>query len=220
MMRNAENCEANHREGEEYLRVVLAESGATRVVGEDLGTVPGYVRPSLRSLGIAGFKIPQWEFLHGQMTPGNEFERLSVTTYATHDHKPIRELWAEALDEKAPTHEQAREDLLKIAQFSGIVPREGLEYERDFYPAMMSALFNSNSWIAIVMITDLLARKDRFNVPGTTVDDELGTAFAENDRAIARQPHNSAQNKSDSRAAGEKRREFASDRHIAQISAD
>src|SRR6266513_854799 len=164
---STENSEANRREGEEYLRMVLAESGATRVVGEDLGTVPRYVRPSLRSLGIAGFKIPQWEFLRGQMTPGNDFERLSVTTYATHDHKPIRELWTEALDERAPTREQAREDLLKIAQFSGIAPREGLEYERYFYPAMMGALFNSNSWIAIVMITDLLARRDRFNVPGT-----------------------------------------------------
>ena len=165
-----ENAEANRREGEEYLRMVLAESGATRVVGEDLGTVPGYVRPSLHSLGIAGFKIPQWEFLHGQMTPGSHFERLSVTTYATHDHKPIRQLWAEVVDEKSPTHAQALEDVLKIAQFSGIVPREGLEYERDFYPAMMSALFNSNSWLAIVMITDLLARKDRFNVPGTTLE--------------------------------------------------
>jgi len=162
-----ENSEANRREGEEYLRVVLAESGATRVAGEDLGTVPKYVRPNLQSLGIAGFKIPQWEFLHGRMTPGNEFERLSVTTYATHDHKPIRQLWSEAHDKKSPTREQAREDLLKIAQFAGIAPREGLEYERDFYPAIMSALFNSNSWIAIVMITDLLARRDRFNVPGT-----------------------------------------------------
>ncbi len=163
----AENCEANKREGEEYLRMVLAESGATRVVGEDLGTVPRYVRPSLQSLGIAGFKIPQWEFLDGRMTPGNEFERLSVATYATHDHKPIRELWREMFDEKSPTREQAREDLLKIAQFAGIAPQEGLEYERAVYPAIMSALFNSNSWIAIVMITDLLARRDRFNVPGT-----------------------------------------------------
>ncbi len=31
----------------------------------------------------------------------------------------------------------------------------------------MEALFRSESWIAIVMITDLLGRKDRFNVPGT-----------------------------------------------------
>jgi 4-alpha-glucanotransferase len=166
---NPENAEANRYEGEEYLRMVLAECGATRVVGEDLGRVPRYVRPSLQSLGIAGFKIPQWEFLHGQMTPGSHFERLSVTTYATHDHKPIRQLWAEAVDEKSPDHAQALEDVLKIAQFAGIVLRQGLEYERDFYPTIMSALFHSNSWLAIVMITDLLARKDRFNVPGTTV---------------------------------------------------
>ena len=32
-----ENCEANRREGEEYLRVVLEESGATRVVGRISG---------------------------------------------------------------------------------------------------------------------------------------------------------------------------------------
>src|SRR5207245_10181082 len=37
-----------------------------------------------------------------------------------------------------------------------------------FYPAIMEALFKSNAWIAVVMITDLLARKYRFNVPGTT----------------------------------------------------
>ena len=44
---------------------------------------------------------------------------------------------------------------------------DGIDYERDFYPAVMSALFDSNSWLAIVMITDLLARQYRFNVPGT-----------------------------------------------------
>src|SRR5205823_5044629 len=45
-----DNCQANRREGEEYLRAVLEESGDARVIGEDLGTVPDYVRPSLRSL--------------------------------------------------------------------------------------------------------------------------------------------------------------------------
>jgi 4-alpha-glucanotransferase len=162
-----ENCQANRREGEEYLRVVLTESGSTRIVGEDLGTVPNYVRPSLRSLGIAGFKIPQWEVYDGQVARGEDYERLCVATYATHDHKPVRELWADAHDPAAPTREQAADDLRKIAQFAGMEPREGLEFDRDFYPAIMRALFNSNAWMAIVMITDLLARRDRFNVPGT-----------------------------------------------------
>src|SRR5439155_869188 len=78
-----ENCEASKRDGEEYLRIVLEEAGSTCVIGEDLGMVPGYMRPDLRSLGIAGFKIPQWEVRDGAITPGDKYERLSVATYAT-----------------------------------------------------------------------------------------------------------------------------------------
>src|ERR1700730_18450681 len=163
-----QHCEANLREGEEYLRRVLVESGNTRVVGEDLGTVPDYVRPHLRSLGIAGFKIPQWESPHGRLVPGHEYERLSVATYATHDHKPIRALWEEATEKETSTSDQARADLNRIAEFAGFNPQgHPVDFEKHFYPAMMRALFQSNAWIAVLMLTDLLGRKYRFNVPGT-----------------------------------------------------
>ncbi len=169
---NLENCEANRRDGEEYLRMALAAAESTRLVGEDLGTVPDYVRPSLQSLGIAGFKIPQWEReKDGRIVPGGEYQRLSVATYATHDHKPLRAMWDEAFEHESATREQAREDLNKIAQFAGMssLP-ENPDFDRDFYPRAMRALFASQAWMAIVMITDLFARKDRFNVPGTAVD--------------------------------------------------
>jgi 4-alpha-glucanotransferase len=165
----AEDCDANRREGEEYLRMVLEESRDAPVVGEDLGTVPRYVRPSLRSLGIAGFKIPQWEFYHGRVIPGSEYERLSVATYATHDHPPLRALWDDAFEKSTATSEQARFELEKIARFTGFNRKrdhDRIEFERDFHPAAMEGLFKCESWIAIVMITDLLARKYRFNVPG------------------------------------------------------
>lgn len=164
----AQNSEANRREGEEYLRVVLEESEDARVVGEDLGTVPDYVRPSLRSLDIAGFKIPQWEYYHGRVTPGSEYERLSVATYCTHDHTPLHAMWEDALSDDGAVAEQARFDLEKIATFAEFKrANEQIDFERDFYPAIMRALFKSESWIATVMITDLLARKYRFNIPGT-----------------------------------------------------
>ncbi len=173
-----DNCEANRKEGENYLRAVLEESDDVRVIGEDLGAVPDYVRPSLRSLGVAGFKIPQWEFYNGRVTPGAEYERLSVATYATHDHQPMRALWDEAFEHPTLTHlrdsparqasDLARGELEKIATFTGFTrTSEQIDFERDFYPAMMEALFKSESWIALVMITDLLARKYRFNIPGT-----------------------------------------------------
>jgi len=164
-----ENREANKREGEECLRIVLEEAGAARVVGEDLGVVPEYVRPNLQYLGIGGFKIPQWEVFDGMMIPPERYERLSVATYATHDHDPIRAFWEEALEVSgSETGQQARATLEKIALFAGLNSKiDQLDYENDFYPAVMGALFSCNSWIAVVMITDLLARKYRFNVPGT-----------------------------------------------------
>jgi len=167
-----ENCAANRREGEEYLRMVLEESGDTRVAGEDLGTVPHYVRPSLRSLGIATFKIPQWEnYDDGHSIPGSEYHRLSVATYATHDHKPLRALWQEAFARSGSPEQETKRDLAKIAEFAGVPPPTGeVDFDTDFYVPVMEALFRSESWIAIVMITDLLARKDRFNVPGTATN--------------------------------------------------
>jgi len=164
-----EHREANKHEGEEYLRVIMDEAGAARVAGEDLGVVPDYVRPSLQSLGIAGFKIPQWEMRDGMIIPGDTYDRLSVATYATHDHEPIRALWENAFDTPdSDLEQQARATLEKIALFAGLNSKiDQLDYENDFYPAVMDALFRCNSWIAVVMITDLLARKYRFNVPGT-----------------------------------------------------
>ena len=96
---------------------------------------------------------------------------MSVTTYATHDHKPIRALWEEAVEKATGTSAQARGDLEKIAQFAGIHSLgEKPDFERDLYGPALAALFRSNAWMAIVMITDLLARRDRFNVPGTAAD--------------------------------------------------
>jgi 4-alpha-glucanotransferase len=123
----------------------------------------------LRSLGIAGFKIPQWEnYSDGRSIPGREYQRLSVATYATHDHKPVRALWEDGFERSTSDSEQARNDLAKIAEFAGVrAPDATSDFDRDFYGSIMEALFRCESWLALVMITDLLARKDRFNVPGT-----------------------------------------------------
>ena len=155
----------------EYLRAILQECGAVRLAGEDLGTVPDYVRPSLHALGIAGFKIPQWEVRHARITPGSEYDPLCVATYATHDHKPVRAMWQEAFEQEIATSDQARQDIYRMADFAGFGSLNGqTDFDREFYPAMMHALFRCNAWIAVVMITDLLAQRDRFNVPGTAAE--------------------------------------------------
>jgi 4-alpha-glucanotransferase len=57
-----------------------------------------------------------------------------------------------------------------MAQFANFHLNERTDFDKEFYPAMMEALFRSNAWIAVVMITDLLGQTERFNVPGTAAE--------------------------------------------------
>lgn len=167
---------ANRNAGEEFLRVLIEECGDFRLIGEDLGQVPDYVRPCLDELGIAGFKIPFWENdPDGSMMPGEKYARLGVAAYATHDFEPLRMTWeswmariAEAEHGGEAAHaarDQAWHDARRLGAFCGFEVPKIRDYEEVHEP-LLRALFATNSWIAIIMVTDLFASLQRFNVPG------------------------------------------------------
>lgn len=169
----AAHKERNRREGEEYLRMVVEEAGAGRVIGEDLGEVPDYVRPSLTRLGIAGYKIPAWEKRDdGSLIPGADYERLSLATYGTHDHDPLRAMWEYlAAEAVLPGGEDARHELRLLCRYAGLSDHTSLKhYTPEIQEALLRALFRCNSWIAVAMITDLFGRIERFNQPGVCGD--------------------------------------------------
>jgi 4-alpha-glucanotransferase len=162
-----ENKEANRREGEEYLRVILEEAGAGRVIGEDLGEVPDYVRPNLTHLGIAGYKIPAWEKRHdGSLIPGSDYERLSLVMYGTHDHDTLKATWEQLTRAADQGDGGARHERYILAHFAGQHGEPPHEFTPELHHALLRALFCSNSWIAVAMITDLFGRTERFNLPG------------------------------------------------------
>ncbi len=173
-----EHKDANRIQGEEFLRVLQSEVGPGALVGEDLGTVPDYVRPSLLSLDVPGFKVPQWEEEPDKqkLTPGAEYPRCSVTTFATHDHDPLRTMWDKwmaiiraAIEEPerlAGARDHAWWEVRRMATWAAFdVPRI-LDFE-EVHLSLLAGLMRSNSWLAILMITDLLGTTQRFNVPGT-----------------------------------------------------
>ena len=165
---------ANRAQGEEVLRVLLAECGAFRLIGEDLGAVPDYVRPCLRELGIAGFKVPQWETASdGAMTPGATYERLSLATYATHDHPPLRTMWEEwmaAIKADGPARDAAWSEVRRLAAWCRFEVPKIMPFSESVHEHLLRALFASESWMAVLMITDLFATAQRFNVPGAVSD--------------------------------------------------
>lgn len=190
---------ANCALGEEILRVLIEECGEHRLIGEDLGEVPDYVRPALTKLGIAGFKIPVWENAHdGSMIPGPHYQRLSVTTYATHDFEPLRATWEHWMAKiEAAEHgghetwadrDRAWHDTRRLAGWAGFGVPCITPYNDEVHTQLMRALLAANSWIAITMITDLFASLQRFNYPGAVSDSNWSERLPEPVLAWERDP--------------------------------
>ncbi|MEO8205097.1 MAG: 4-alpha-glucanotransferase [Chthoniobacterales bacterium] len=168
-----ENQELNREQGETLFTMILEEAEKFRIIAEDLGALSPYVRPVLEKLEISGFKIPQWERLpDGQMLPGKEYPRISVTTYATHDHEPVRKFWedwfADTQQSKdAGKAQWATHNMREMLDFSGFIDVPAPQgFTAEIHGALLTGLFRSNAWLAIHMITDLFGTTDRFNAPG------------------------------------------------------
>ena len=154
--------------------MILVGAGASVVIAEDLGTVPDYVRPSLAELGIAGMKVPQWEFTDGHVTSGLHYPGLSFATYASHDHAPMRAQWDYQYQqmrehgEESHEHWEARNFLATLCAFAGIEQYDGIipEYSPEVWEQLMRQLCLSHSDRVAIMINDLLYNTDRINIPG------------------------------------------------------
>lgn len=170
-----ENREHNRKHGEMIFDMLLSEAGAHRLIAEDLGEVAPYVRPSLAQMEIPGFKIPQWERQWDRLIPGAEYQRLSLATFATHDHPPIKAMWedlvAHTASDDANLRNAAIHSLWELMEFCG---HPDIKLPQPFTPEihgiLLKGLFQSNSWLAVHMITDILGEDIRFNVPGSTGD--------------------------------------------------
>lgn len=172
-----EHKAANLANGDKYLRVILSAAGQAAVVAEDLGTVPDYVRPHLLSLDIPGFKVCHWEDDgSGHVVMGADYDNCAFTTYATHDHQPMKTHWnqrrEQALSEDEGTRGLAVKELRYLSDFASLRfnDNEWPPYDEHIRHALLEALFTSNARFAAFMLTDLFSLEDRFNVPGIASD--------------------------------------------------
>ncbi len=192
-----ENEAANQRHGEVLFGIMLEEIPAPRLIAEDLGLVPDYVRPVLDRLHIPGFKIPPWEREpDGRYQPGAGYPRLALATYATHDHPPVRTFWNEWFtqtqgpDAAAAAHALA--EMNALLAFCGAPPlAQPRPFDEDIHAVTMRGLMATNAWLAIPMITDILGTDDRFNFPGAIGDQNWTARLAAPIEELARTHRNS-----------------------------
>ena len=170
-----QGMETNRMQGERLFRMILEETGPHRIIAEDLGELSPYVRPTLQALHIPGFKSPQWERTYdGWPVNGGDYERESLTTYATHDHPSLRGYWDAwwADTQSGDPHRagQAKRQMEELAHFAQLRLHLPAPWSEQIHEALLRALFQSNSWLAVNMITDLFGTSERFNVPGAAGD--------------------------------------------------
>jgi 4-alpha-glucanotransferase len=155
--------------GERVLHL-FRDAGA-KIIAEDLGTVPDFVRASLVRLGVPGYRVFRWE--RKWHTPGHpfrdpsEYPPLSVATTGTHDTEPMATWWESVPDEdrrqigELPTvRHLANGADLRRAPYNPIV--------RD---VLLEALCASPSELLLLPVQDAFGWRDRVNEPATVSDE-------------------------------------------------
>ena len=160
---------AQTRLGEGVLDVFRA-SGA-EIVAEDLGTVPDFVRESLRRLGVPGYKVLRWERewkQEGQpFREPADYPAAAVATSGTHDTEPMAVWWEGASrDERAAVLAipSLRE---RLGDDDAALAIDALPLGHGLREALLETLFASGADLLILPIQDVFGWRDRINQPAT-----------------------------------------------------
>jgi 4-alpha-glucanotransferase len=140
--------------GTRVLSTFQHEAGKTRVIAEDLGVIPPFVRKALDGLGLPGYRVLPWENDAGRFRDPRGFPTSSVATWSTHDTAPIVTWWDELPEQ----------DRAQLADFAGIAPDASPD-ER--WLPLLRLLFASSSELTLVLASEILGRGDRINTPAT-----------------------------------------------------
>jgi 4-alpha-glucanotransferase len=153
-------------QGERIMRA-FKDAGA-RIIAEDLGLVPDFVRESLMRLHIPGLKVLRWEReWHSPRQPFRDpahYGAESVAISGTHDTETLAEWW----DNAGPKERHL------CAGIPGL-RESGCDPDAPFGPrtrdALLRVLFRAGSHFVIVPFQDLFGWRDRVNVPAVVSEE-------------------------------------------------
>jgi len=137
---------------------------AARVIAEDLGTVPDFVRESLTRCGVPGYRILRWEREWKKV--GQPFKdprswaALSVGTTGTHDTEALAE-WYEAMDEAE------RQALFVLPALAPLAARDARKFDEGVRDELLELVYLCGSDLLLLPFQDAIGSRERVNVPGT-----------------------------------------------------
>jgi 4-alpha-glucanotransferase len=155
-------------QGERLMSIFL--EGSARVVAEDLGSVPEFVRQSLTRLGIAGYKVFRWERAWNE--PGQPYHDpasypvLAVATTGTHDTEPVAAWWDDATVEER----RAVAAVASLKSLQGVDDVAALPFSRTLLDDILRSLFACPADLLVLPVQDVFGWRDRINTPATVTD--------------------------------------------------
>lgn len=178
---------------EDLLRILALEStrAQTLVIGEDLGTVPDYVREQLARYNILSYRVFYFERnWDGSCKPPSAYPDQSLAVVTTHDLPTLTGYWTgedirlraglgmypneqamqQALEERA----RDKGHILAALTGAGLLPPDlGEQPERapamtpDLCRAIHVYLARSRAWIVMANLDDVIGEAAQMNLPGT-----------------------------------------------------
>jgi len=152
--------EAQVKNGETMMRIF---SRGARVIAEDLGVVPDFVRRSLASLAIPGFRVLRWEKDDSVFRDPAAWPTVSVATTGTHDTESTAD-WYDQLSEKERTA------FLEIPGLARLKARAPATFDDGVRDAILELVYGSGSELCLIPFQDAVGARERTNTPGTVND--------------------------------------------------
>ena len=136
------------------------EGGAGRVIAEDLGVVPDFVRASLRRLAIPGYRVLRWEKDLLVFRDPARWPAVSVGTTGTHDTESLSD-WFDALED------DERRAFLEIPALAPLRASNPRRFDSDVRDTILACVYGSGSDLVLLPFQDAFGARERVNVPGT-----------------------------------------------------
>jgi 4-alpha-glucanotransferase len=145
-------------------RVLAAFSQGARVIAEDLGTVPDFVRASLKRLGIPGYRVLRWEKDGAVFRDPAAWPAVSLATTGTHDTDSMADWW-----ESLPADE--RKALVALPGLEALAKDPPVTFDAAVRDALLGLVAGSGSELLLLPFQDTVGARERVNVPGTVNDE-------------------------------------------------
>lgn len=178
---------------EDLLGILALESIRHRavIIGEDLGTVPDFVREKLAAFKVLSYRVFYFErWSNGQWKEPLVYPQQALAVVSTHDLPTLRGFWAgEDIEIRAKLGmfpderayqialDERRNDkilILRAVRAEGLLPEgfgddaaAGMDLPDELGRAIHVYLARTPAWVMLANLDDLLGERAQANLPGT-----------------------------------------------------